>query len=222
MKNITKTLLLSILFLGFSNIASAQFTGGGNSGAPAKKATSNYLYKGGYAAIGYSMPTGNFDNHASFGINLDKGRIFFFKSLENSLPQGLALGINATYISARINYLDYQSIDATGISLIVGPKVGPSVSYLIGENMAIDFYYQLNFNLGLFAASGDVYGDANGNSVFGGLLHDFGVHFRTGGLLLGLDFIIGDSKYDGTHSDVEFTDVTWNQGCINFSIGKAF
>ncbi len=221
MKNITKLLLLFVLLLGFSNLASAQFTGGGNSGTPTKKSTSNYLYKGKYTAIGYSMPTGDFDHHASFGINLDAGKIYHFKSLEKSLPEGLALGLNFTYISLRLNYLDYESIDATGIIMIAGPKIGPSVSYLLADDMAIDLYYQINMNLGLFAASGDIYGDVTGNSIFGGVLHNFGVHFRTGGLMLGIDYIVGNADYTATYNDVESTG-SMDQGCINFSIGKAF
>ncbi|MBA7531107.1 hypothetical protein ES705_23318 [subsurface metagenome] len=198
-----------------------------------------------YFRMGYSKPTmkywgidnDNFWNDVKRnGFVFELGQIFMLNSIP--LADGLRLGINADYLS--FYYHGIKSDFITVGNIILGSKVGPSISYSPVDKLVFDAYGK--FNPVWFGSVIMVPEGTNTDSeIFLGALgigYSLGINVRYSILMLGFDFNKSFTKlqyYDeseGLVDDSYFGNMGTDSGdadkdrtplsSMNFTIGLSF
>lgn len=191
-----------------------------------------------YFRFGISKPTksyGGVDDDAFWndlkrnGLTFELGQIFMINQLQ--MADGLRLGVNVDYLA-----LNYHAMKDEGNGLaavIVGSKIGPSLSYSPVDKLVFDGYIKLNptwvsalFYVGESAASDYGLG-------FVGIGYSMGINVRYSILMLGFEFNKSWNKLKHYDADGNATDDYFGNfsdpdkdrtpmPSYNFTIGLAF
>lgn len=168
------------------------------------------------------------------GINFELGQIFMFNSLP--LADGLRLGLNADYLSFYYHGLK-DSNDKIG-HILIGSKIGPSLSYSPVDKLVFDTYFKFNIVWVSTLFDGSVGDETNFYLGTLGVGYSFGINVRYSVLMLGVDFNKSWNKLNYIDSDDGLQDDRYwgNWGndsgddtkektpmpSVNFTIGLAF
>jgi len=196
-----------------------------------------------YFRFGYSLPTwkqfgGTKSDWSDLGFQKrggfmgEVGTIFMLKSIP--LPDGMAIGIDADYISfyfQRFNVEnEFGTIDLA--TLRVDSKVGPSFTYSPVKNVAFDVYAKVDVSW--VTATAIIYDenadDAEGYGKIAAVGLSTGFNVRLSVVMLGFEFNTLSPKLENVDSDGDYLGQINNDDntdktplpSMNFTLGFSF
>lgn len=216
--------LLFGLIISFS--AMAQPTGGGfSTSSSTKKVTtsSKHLYQSKYTGLGLSFARGNLKefHQGTWGLTANMGRIYYIESLESVLPEGFALGVDATFADVRMMLMKPTNVLGTSVGLLVnmGVRIGLAAGYSLDKSTSIDLYWDLLPNMSyVYKAYNFDDGSSSDEmhfSFFRGIPNALGLRLRHEDFNVNIELEGGHQKYSSNTYIVP-------QYSFNLRVGKCF
>lgn len=182
-----KKLNLLLLICLFSQLVSAQITGGGEpTNVPS---TANNVPGGGFMYLrgGVSLPSGDLKaSDFSTGYMLEFGVMPFFINKETKVNVGMIIADDIVFYGSNS---DAPSTGTKDFLMTLGLKLGPALTYSPVDKVNFDVFYGFHPEIPMGTFMGVDQTDVNIT-----LFNTLGFNFRYSGLIVGLSFDSGKLK----------------------------